>query len=605
MTTTRQINDGLINLTSGMGTTRDKGAMAAYAPSNLSDVDLLNAYRGSALIRRAIDLPAEDAAREWREWSADEDQITAIEAEERRLGVQGKVMRAQRLARLFGGSAIMIGDGASDPSQPINPATIRRGGLKYLTVMTTMDLSPDDIDRNPASADYGRPKRWTVVQTGQAVHPSRLVVFSGLEPLSDYGIDAHPGWGTSVLEGMLDALKRVDEGANNVNSLVYEAKVDVFKIPGLMQNLASRGDAYGAEVLRRLTLAATGKGISGALVMDADEQYEQKGASFGSLPDVIDRFCQLASAESGIPMTLLFGMSPGGLNSTGAGDIRGYYDRVRVLQTLQMQPAMTVLDECLIWSALGSRPPEVHFNWRPLWQPTALERAEVGGKLVDAAEKLHAMGVVPAEAVGRAVVNGLTESGAFPGLESAVDGHYGEIETDMGEDEASGDDAAEDLAEAVNPVGDAAPRTLYVRRDVLNGAEIIEWAKGQGFKTTLPAADLHVTIAYSRAVVDWMKAGQPWESKIELPEGGPRQMEQFGGARVLLFASNDLQWRHERLREIGASWDHAEYQPHITISYGDDSPDLRGVEPYRGRIVLGPEVFEEVNEDWAESISEE
>ncbi|MDZ7904611.1 MAG: DUF1073 domain-containing protein [Cypionkella sp.] len=346
------------------------------------------------------------------------------------------------------------------------------------------------------------------------------------------------------------------------------------------------------RLLGRLTLAATGKGISGALIMDADEQYEQKSASFGGLPDIMDRFAQLASAATGIPMTLLFGMSPGGLNASGDADIRGYYDRVKVVQSLHMSPAMEILDQCLVRSALGDYPSGLHYNWRSLWQPTAKDRADVGNTLMTALERLNNMGVVPMEAIGEAAVNGLTESGAFPGLEAAVAGRYG----DDGEDDDLPDVAA---------IGDAAPRTLYIHRKVVNAGEIIEWAKSQGFKTTLPDDDLHVTIAFSRSPVDWMKAGQAWQGQIELPEGGPRLMDQFGEARVLLFSAVELEWRHNDIKQIGASWDHAEYQPHITISYGTDAPDLASVMPYQGKIVLGPEIFQEVKDDWQEGIKEE
>jgi hypothetical protein len=56
--------------------------------------------------------------------------------------------------------------------------------------------------------------------------------------------------------------------------------------------------------------------------------------------------------------------------------------------------------------------------------------------------------------------------------------------------------------------------------------------------------------------------------------------------------------------EKGASWDHPEYQPHITISCDDDAPELATVEPYQGEILLGPEVFKEVIDDWLASVRE-
>jgi hypothetical protein len=63
---------------------------------------------------------------------------------------------------------------------------------------------------------------------------------------------------------------------------------------------------------------------------------------------------------------------------------------------------------------------------------------------------------------------------------------------------------------------------------------------------------------------------------------------------VLMFASSQLYWRHREIVEAGASHDFPDYTPHVSLT---ESPvDLSGVEPYRGRIVLGPEIFEELRE---------
>lgn len=153
------------------------------------------------------------------------------------------------------------------------------------------------------------------------------------------------------------------------------------------------------------------------------------------------------------------------------------------------------------------------------------------------------------------------------------------------------------------------PRTLYIRRDVLNTKEIISWAKKQGFKTTLPAEDLHVTVCFSRAKVDWMKMQEAWGNEnggVDVKPGGPRVVEPLGdkGAVVLLFASNELIWRHESLKRGGASSDYDTYQPHITITYEPGEVDLDKVESYQGAIKLGPEIFEEVNDDWTINLVE-
>lgn len=147
---------------------------------------------------------------------------------------------------------------------------------------------------------------------------------------------------------------------------------------------------------------------------------------------------------------------------------------------------------------------------------------------------------------------------------------------------------------------DAEPRTLYVHRPVKNAAELIAWARSQGFDDTLKAEDLHVTIAFSRKPVDWFSI-PTWgaDEDIEI-KGGPRLVEPLGdkGAIVLKIASDRLKYRHEEFLAKGASWDWPGFQPHVTITYLGTSVDLGRVEPYQGDIILGPEVYSELDDGW-------
>ena len=77
------------------------------------------------------------------------------------------------------------------------------------------------------------------------------------------------------------------------------------------------------------------------------------------------------------------------------------------------------------------------------------------------------------------------------------------------------------------------------------------------------------------------------------------------GAVVLRFESAPLAARHQYFKDHGASWDHDGYHPHITLTYAaPEGMDLSTVEPYTGRIVLGPEQFQELETGWAEDIKE-
>lgn len=420
--------DGLRNIVANLGTDRDKAAHSTYADNTIDDAQLIAMYRTSAVARNVVDLPAEDATREWREWQGDAEQITAIEAEEARLGLQGKVMQALKRARLFGGAAIYIGTKDFNPSVPLNPERIAKGGLQYLAVLNRSEIAAGEIQRDPRLPNYGKPIRYTMNPANGAsvvIDPSRLVVLTG-EEVPDDRYSIHPGWGDSTLNATIDAVRNLDATIANIASLIFEAKVDVIGINGFNDGLRSGGTAYETMVLARASLTARGKGINGALLMDKEDTYDQKTASFATLPDILDRFMQVVAASASIPVTRLFGISAAGLNATGAGDEKVYFDRVKVMQSLDIDPAMAVLNECLIRSALGERPAELWYSWRPLFQPTAKERADLGKVLVDSIKVLHDMGDLPNEALADSIVNALTESGAFPGLEGKVAEYFNE-----------------------------------------------------------------------------------------------------------------------------------------------------------------------------------
>ncbi|MDX0937416.1 DUF1073 domain-containing protein [Sinorhizobium medicae] len=598
------VRDSLTNLVSNLGTSRDKAAANVYSMPMLTDEELLNAYRGAWLPKKIVDIPAFDSIRAWRDWQAKKPQIEAIEAEEKRLNVMGKLLETRIKARLWGGAALVIGTGDKDLTAPLDVERITKGGLKYLTVMTRRHLTAGKIERDPASEWYGKPKVYQLNSADGAqieIHPSRLVIFNGSQqPDEDIVTTTYAGWGDSVLLSVVDAIKQADGTAANIASLVFEAKVNVIRIPDFMQNLGNA--EYRAKILERYTLAATAKGINGDLLLDKEEEYEQKTASFATLPEVLMSFLQIVSGAADIPATRLLGQSPAGMNATGESDLRNYYDRLQAMQTVEMTPAMARLDECLIRSALGSRDPDIYYEWAPLWGMSEKEKADVFKTKADAARQLVGSGtgqeIIPREAVSDALVNTFIEDGSLPGLDAAIE-EYGKLaEQDTDDDEVAAAAAAQQAQQQrqKQPTADAAPRTLYVRRDVLNRSEIVRWATEQGFTDIVP--DLHVTIAYSRTPVDWFEMGESWSPRLEIAAGGPRQMESLGGDgkyKALLITASELVWRHHAMIEAGASWDWPEYQPHISIQIGGDI-DLSKVEPYRGKIVLGPEIFEELRE---------
>lgn len=146
------------------------------------------------------------------------------------------------------------------------------------------------------------------------------------------------------------------------------------------------------------------------------------------------------------------------------------------------------------------------------------------------------------------------------------------------------------------------PAPLYVSRQLTNAAEVLAWARGQGFTDLMDAADLHVTVLYSRTPVDWFAMDDRWgmrQDVLQVAPGGARKVEPMGvdGVVALVFGSSELRYRHDSMVEQGASHDCESYLPHVSFansSAGVD--DLTTVEPFVGELNFGPEIFEPIND---------
>ena len=617
--------DSLRSFVTGLGTAKDKGASASYVFQQITPDELNAMHRSDWLSRKVIDIIPDDMTREWRNWKAKKPQIEKIEAVEKSplIALAAKVNEAMIAARLHGGALIYIGiKGATELSEPLDPKSVGKGDLAYLHVLSRYEVTPGEVIRDVQSPYKGQPSYWEIAgENGEPlkIHPSRMVRFNGAKIVDRRAVGGDT-WDDSVLQVVYDAVRNAGSVQGHVAALIPEAKTNVIYIPGLGDQ--TKTEAGRQKLTARFTYANTMKSMLNALLLDGDskgggEKWEQKQISFAQLPEMLQQYLSIAAAAADIPATRMLSQSPKGLNATGDSDTRNHYDNCSARQGKELTPALATLDEVLIRSALGSRPAAIHYEWAPLYTLTEKEAAEVFKMKADGARALagsKAGPLLPVNALSDALVNTFTEDGSLPGLDEAIEEH-GKLSEQPDEDDDDDDGEGKEEGEqgdVAKPKAatDAAPRSLYVSRKLLNGAEFLRWAKKQGFKATLAADDLHVTITYSREPVDWMKMGDNWsgdrEGNLTVEPGGARLVESLGdgGAIVLLFNSSTLAWRHESMILNGASWDHPEYQPHVTITYDGQGVDLTEVEPYRGKLVFGPEIFEELREDWAKGVSE-
>lgn len=614
--------DTLTNALTGSGTRFDPRSANAYTARILTQHEVASAYSGSGLMRKIIRIPAEDMVREWRTWGGgDEDQLAAMHDAEKRFAIPQKIMQAEILRGLGGGAFIMGLPGDPDQPPPENSA------LAFLHVVSRWHLSYDRLNLDATTPGFGEPEMWTLTTSDgtQRIHPSRVIPFradtSAAMILPTAG-GQDQFWGESRVQQVLDAVQDSDLARQSFAALIHKARLLRIGIPDLI-DLAATGDGE-ARVMKRLSILAAAESIHNTTIFDAGSAQDGKGGeqisdaeySFAGVKDVLNAYGEWAAAISDIPATRLLGRAPEGMNSSGDSQQKDWNKAVRARQTLELAPLLDRLDPHLI-AAAGAPLGDMSYEFDPLDTPSEKERADIFKIEMEAAGALQLTGAIPEQAFNRGLQSLMIERGYLPELEAALlempdDERFG---IEQGEDDTEGGDpaslgaAGEDDTDPAD-LGDAMPRPLYVSRKLLNAADLIAWAKANGFETTLPAADMHVTVLYSKLPVDPMKMGETWSGEdnggLVIKPGGPRALDQFGeGAIVLQFASYALQSRHEQMVREGASHDYPEYLPHVTLTY--EAPaglDLAKVVPYSGELRFGPEIFAPIDEDWKAKVEE-
>lgn len=391
--------DSIVNVFTGLGDALyDRAKHNTFQPNRkLGDGELSALYNDESLGRLICELPAFDALRKGftvvvADDEADKDVGAGAYDYLTLLGTTGAITNALEMERAFGGSAIWVGvdDGATAESEPVNVKNVR--SVLFLRVLDRRRLRPWKIDTNTRSRTYNQTVLWAVMpeevfsaspeaaktfEPAALVHASRLIVFPGRN-VSDDRRAKNEGWGDSIFQACLNPLEHDAVAWSTLAHLITKASQGVIKVKDLA-TVATSGDKDA--VTARFALIRMGRSMVRDLVIDAEESYEQHAPDFGNLPDVLYLVMHEVAAAVHIPVTRLYGMSPGGLNSTGESDARNWEDEVEALQTHKLEPRLRQLCDLVFLAKDGPTegvPPESYqISWEPLRQMTSKEQAEL------------------------------------------------------------------------------------------------------------------------------------------------------------------------------------------------------------------------------------
>lgn len=293
----------------------------------------------------------------------------------KRVEVDTHFLRALQYERGIGGGAVLAG--VNDGNNLISPLEPERASkLLWVRAMDASELWSADWDMDIESPHYLQLRTYNArIVTGGIlpIHRSRMLIFPGIF-VNNQQHRENMGWGDSVTQRVYSVLQQYAQAWGAVTYKMNSFSQPVIKVKGLAEFISNNDkDA----IQHRAEGVAISKSVANTVFIDEDEEYLEVAAAMAGIPEILQQFMIRVASAADMPVTLLFGISPAGLNATGESDIRQYYDRIHAWQEGKLKPRLEYLTEIAIRILTGQPPMPFNIEFNPLWQPTSLESANM------------------------------------------------------------------------------------------------------------------------------------------------------------------------------------------------------------------------------------
>ncbi len=382
--------DSWVNVLTRIGTAGDKRLARNFGVDNLlrAQNELDDLYAGDDIIARVVDIVPHEMIREGIAFKCDGDPEIAKKVATwlEDLQVMQRLQKALIYARLYGGAVCILGVDDGQPSNmPLKPEKVK--GFYWLTTLDRFSMRPDLPYADPFSPRYGQPSFYFVqnqlgtsqgepTRFNDAIHESRLLRFDGITT-TPRRQQQNLTWGESILIRVLPIVADFQQTWQSVSYLMTDMAQAVFTIKGLAKQIAAN---KSGDLEKRFQLLEMSRSVARAIVLDEGETFERKSTPLSEVPALLDKFANRLAASVGIPVTLLLGEAPKGLNATGDADVRFFYDQVKASQEKLLRPALNRILTLALNAANGptggKEPENWSFEFKPLWQLDSKQEAE-------------------------------------------------------------------------------------------------------------------------------------------------------------------------------------------------------------------------------------
>jgi len=360
----------------------------AYTLISLQRILLSYAYVLFGPMRTLVDQPINDAFAGGITIETDEvdpEDIQALHKELKKLLVIKKTRTAMRWDRLFGGAGIII-NCEQDFTKEFEPDKIKENSKLQFISADRWELMWQGVPNSPNATfayfpgsgySYGVDSN-EILDNEEfranipKIHQSRVCKIISEEAPSLVR-QRLQGWGMSVIECVIREMNSYFKENNVVFELLDEAKVDIWKINKFNANVLNA--IARNQTVGRIQIAQQMKNFLNAVVLDKEDDYEQKQVSFSGLPEILEQIRIGMAAAIRMPMSKIFGLASSGFSS-GEDDLEVY----NAIVDDQREKAEEVLEKLIpivmrkVW---GFEPDAWSIKWKPLRKLKATEEEEV------------------------------------------------------------------------------------------------------------------------------------------------------------------------------------------------------------------------------------
>lgn len=358
--------------------------------------------------RQLIETTAMEMTRRWAKItsSSEEDRgpvVRALTDMVKHYDLQAKFRRLAELDGFFGRGQLYIDDGSNDDDRElmlsplIDDARAIRQLERFVVVEPAWTYPGRYNSINPLRPDFFTPQTWYVM--GKEVHRTRLMTFVARE-VPDLLKPAYAFGGISLTQLCKPAVDNFLRTRQSVSDLLHS-----FNTPVLLSNLSSILQGGGGEFeLKRAQLFNFCRDNQSLMMIDKEsEDFKNVSAPLGTLDQLQAQAQEQMAMPAHMPLVILAGLTPHGLNASSEGEIRVWEAWVLACQQHLFSPHLRRCLDLMQLVEFGKIDPSIGHEWESLHEQDEKERAEVAKIRADTIAVYDALGAVGPQEVREVV----------------------------------------------------------------------------------------------------------------------------------------------------------------------------------------------------------